>query len=207
MRFSMDDDNGLLGRLCVAAGGAALVVSVFLSWYTLSLAAVVRAVASQLPAPLAASLPSTFPAGGPTLSWSGWHAVALTRFVVLLVGCAALITAWAPPRPASNRSARLIPGGGLLATALVGYRISSPPSTLDFYLGPIQIHSPGGASGLLTSLLQVDAGAWVALGGAVLVVVGGLLALADARAAVAGLAPAASAGPSSEAPPASWSWQ
>jgi hypothetical protein len=206
MRFSMDSDNGLVGRLAMATGGAALVISVFLAWYTLSLADVLHAVSSQLPAPLAGSLPTTVAADAPTLSWSGWHAVHLIRFVVLLVGFAALTAAWAPPRRPGDRGALLVPAGGLLASVLVGYRIDSPPSTLDFYLGPVQFHAPGGASGLLSRLLQVDPGAWVAAGGGALVLVGGLLALADARAGIAEPGPTLSVGPATETQPQSWSW-
>jgi hypothetical protein len=206
MRFSMDSDNGLVGRLVMATGGAALVISVFLAWYTLSLADVLHAVVSQLPAPLAGSLPTTVAADAPSLSWSGWHAVHLIRFVVLLVGFAALIAAWAPPRRPGDRGALLVPAGGLVASVLVGYRIDSPPSTLDFYLGPVQFHAPGGASGLLSRLLQVDPGAWVAAGGGALVLVGGLLALADARAGIAEPGPALSVGQATETPPQSWSW-
>lgn len=206
MRFSMESDNGLVGRLVMATGGAALVVSVFLAWYTLSLDDVLHAVASQLPASLAGSLPSPVAADAPTLSWSGWHAVHLIRFVVLLVGLAALISAWAPPRRAGDRDALLVPAGGLFAAVLVGYRIASPPSTLDFYLGPVAFHAPGAGGGFLSSLLQVDLGAWVALGGGALVLVGGLLALADARAASAEPGLALSVGPASETPPQSWSW-
>jgi hypothetical protein len=202
----MENGNGLVGRLIVACGGVALVVSVFLAWYTLSLADVVHALASQLPAPLAGSLPSTVPADAPTLSWSGWHAVALIRFVVLVVGFAALISAWAPQRPAGDRGALLVPAGGLLAAVLVGYRIQSPPSTLDFYLGPVALQPPAEAGGFLSSLLQVDLGAWVALGGGALVLVGGLLMLANARAVIAGGGPPLPVGPASETAPHGWSW-
>ncbi|HEX3874418.1 MAG TPA: hypothetical protein VHW26_09760 [Solirubrobacteraceae bacterium] len=201
----MGNENGMVGRLVMATGGAALVVSVFLAWYTLSLADLLRAVASQLPAALAGALPSTVAAGAPTLSWSGWHAVHLIRFVVLVVGFAALISAWAPPRAAGDRGGLLLPAGGLLATILVGYRIQSPPSTLDLYVGPVAVHAPGGAGGFLASLLQVDLGAWVAAGGGVLVVVGGLLALADSRAVIAQSARDRSVGPASVTPPANWS--
>jgi hypothetical protein len=206
MWSSMETDNGLVARVVLATGGVALVVSVFLAWYTLSLADVLHAVASQLPAPLAASLPSAVATDAPSFSWSGWHAVALIRFVVLVVGFGALIAAWAPARPVRDREALLVPAGGLVAAVLVGYRIESPPSTLDFYVGPVAIHSPGGAGGFLSSLLQVDPGAWVAFGGAALVLVGGLLALANARAAIPEPGPALSVRPSSEAAPQSWSW-
>jgi hypothetical protein len=206
MRFSMENDSGLVGRLVMACGGAALVVSVFLAWYTLSLADVVRALASQLPAPLAGQLPSAVAVDAPTLSWSGWHAVALIRFVVLLVGFAALISAWAPLRPAGDRGALLVPAGGLVVAVLVGYRIQSPPATLDFYLGPVQLYSPAAAGGFLSSLLQVDVGAWVALGGGALVTVGGLLTLANARAANADARAVPPARPACRTAPQTWSW-
>jgi hypothetical protein len=201
----MENDNGLVARLVTATGGAALVASVFLGWYSLSLADVLRGVASQLPASLAGSLSGTLDPAAPTLIWSGWHAVHLIRFVVLAAGLAALIGAAAPPRAAGDRGGLVVPAGGLLAAVLVGYRISSPPSTLDFYVGPLALHSPGGAGGYLSSLLEVDAGAWVALGGGALVVVGGLLALANGRAAVAEPGPTLPSRPASEPAPHVWS--
>lgn len=206
MWFSMENDSGLVGRLVMACGGAALVVSLFLSWYTLNLADVIHALASQLPAPIAGQLPSTTAADAPSLSWSGWHAVALIRFVVLLVGLAALIGAWAPPRSAGERPTGLVSAGGLLAAVLVGYRIQSPPTTLDFYVGPVALHAPGAAGGFISSLLQVDLGAWVALGGGVLVTVGGLLTLANARAASADGRAALPVGPAADTTLQTWSW-
>jgi hypothetical protein len=52
----MAEDNRLTGRLVAGTGGVALVVSVFLAWYSLDLADVLHATASQLPAQFSDSL-------------------------------------------------------------------------------------------------------------------------------------------------------
>jgi hypothetical protein len=168
------------------AGGAALVVSVFLAWYSLNLADVLRAAASHLPAGLSGSLSDALTqAGGLTLTWSGWHAVHAIRFVLLLVGIAVLVSSSAPSTNPGNRRALLVLAGGLLAAVLAAYRIESPPSALDISLGGFQLPSPPGIGGALSRLLHVHAGAWVALFGSALVMLGGWSQLRSARTAPA----------------------
>ncbi|HEY5195446.1 MAG TPA: hypothetical protein VIJ51_00295 [Solirubrobacteraceae bacterium] len=202
----MRNGNGLVARLVTCAGGLALLVSPWLAWYTLSLADVLRSVETQLPAQLAGLLPGPLAADDPTFTWSGWNAVHVIRFVVLLVGLAALLSSIASPTLGSDHGGLLVPAGGLLAAVLVGYRIESPPRTLDITVGPFQFPSPPGTGAALSSLLHVDFGAWVALGGGVLVAVGGLLALANTRAAVTRPIPAPPTGPASTATTDGWTW-
>src|ERR1700687_2896400 len=100
----MQQDNSPIGRLLAGAGGVVLVISVFLTWYSLNLADVLRAAASQLPAQLSGSVSAALGrAGGLTLSSSGWHALHTIRFVVLLVGVAALVSSMTPLTTLGNR--------------------------------------------------------------------------------------------------------
>lgn len=178
----MENDTGLVARLVAGAGGAALVVSVFLSWYSLSFADVLRGVASQLPPQFSGSLPVAL-TPDPRLTWSGWDAVHVITLVVVCVGLFALWRSISPPSVAADHGAMVLPAGGLLAAVLVAYRIESPPQTLNISVGPFQIPSPTGTGLTLSSLLHIELGAWIALVGAVLVLLGGLLALANERAA------------------------
>jgi hypothetical protein len=198
----MGEDNRLIGRLVAGAGGGALVVSVFLTWYSLSLADVVRAAASQLPAQLSGSVPDALAgSGGLTLSWSGWHAVHAIRFVLLIVGIAVLLSSIAPSTSPGNRKALLVLAGGVLASVLVAYRINSPPGALDISIGPLQFPSPAGTGTALSRLLQVHPGAWVALVGGALVTLGGWAQLGSGRTAAAVPLPTFPTPRASKAPP------
>jgi hypothetical protein len=178
----MGEDNRLIGRLVAGAGGGALVVSVFLTWYSLSLADVVHAAASQLPAQLSGSISDALAgSGGLTLRWSGWHAVHAIRFALLIVGIVVLLSSIAPSTTPGNRKALLVLAGGVLASVLVAYRINSPPGALDISVGPVQLPSPAGTGGALSRLLQVHPGAWVALVGGALVTLGGWAQLGRGR--------------------------
>jgi hypothetical protein len=180
----MADDDRVIGRLIAGAGGIALAVSVFLAWYSLHLADVVRAAAGQLPAQLSGSLSNALAqTGGLTLTWSGWEAIHTIRFVLLLVGIAVLVSSAAPSSTPGNRKALLVLAGGLLAALLTAYRIESPPGALDISFGSFQLPSPAGTGGTLSRLLHVHAGAWVALFGSALVMLGGWAQLGTVRTA------------------------
>jgi hypothetical protein len=82
----MGEDHRLIGRIVAGAGGLMLAVSVFLTWYSLSLADVVRGAVSQLPAQLSGQLSGALGSVGDlTLTWSGWHAVHILRLALLIV--------------------------------------------------------------------------------------------------------------------------
>ncbi len=182
----MDHDNGLIGRLLAGAGGVLLVVSVFLTWYSLNLGDLLRGAASQLPAQASGLASSAIAqAGTLTLTASGWHAIHTIRFVVLLVGIAVVISSIAPSATADNGGAALLIPGGLLVALLVAYRIESPPDLLEISVGPFQLSSATGAGAALSGFLHVHAGAWAALIGAVLVVLGGWLQLRRGRSSIA----------------------
>lgn len=200
----MGNGNGLIGRLVAGAGGAALVVSVFLSWYSLSLADVLHAAASRLPAQASAALSTALAQlGGLTLTSSGWHAVHAIRFVLLLVGIAVLVNAISASNTLRERRASFVLAGGLLAAVLVAYRIQSPPGALDVSVGPFQFQSPAGTTAALTDLLRVHVGPWVALIGSALVMVGGWLELRSGPTMVAVPAPAMPIASASKPPPGS----
>jgi hypothetical protein len=170
----MARDNGLIGRLVAGAGGAALVVSVFLTWYSLNLGEVLHAATSRLPAQLSGSVSNALAqVGGLTLTWSGWHAVHAIRFVVLLVGVAVLVGSAVPASGSGNQRGSIVLAGGLLAAVLAGYRLESPPGALDISFGGFQFPSPAGTAAALNGLLHVDAGPWVAVFGSGLVMLGG----------------------------------
>jgi hypothetical protein len=201
----MQSDNGMMGRLVAGVGGAALAVSVFLTWYSLSLADVLRAGASQLPQQLSGSLSGALPPGADlTLSWSGWHGVHAIRFVLLLVGVAVLARSLAPTSTTGNRQASFLLAGGLLTTVLAAYRIASPPGALDISVGPLQFPSPAGTGMALSSLLHVHAGPWVALVGGALVMLGGGLQLERAESAPAQPVPTYTPRPASEGATERW---
>jgi hypothetical protein len=198
----MAEDNRLTGRLVAGTGGVALVVSVFLVWYSLDLADVLHAAASQLPAQFSDSLSNALAqAGGLTLTWSGWHATHMIRFVLLLVGIAVLVSSTVPTTTPGNRKALLVLAVGLLAAVLAAYRIESPPGALDISFGPFQLPSPARTNGALSHLLHVHAGAWVALLGGVLVMLGGWSQLRTERTASAAPMPTFPTASASQAPP------
>jgi hypothetical protein len=201
----MAEDNGLIGRLVAGAGGSALAVSVFLTWYSLNLADMVRGVAGQLPAQLSGQLSDALGSiGGLTLTWSGWQGAHTIRFVLLLVGLAVLVSSVAPTTSTGNGKALLVLAGGLVAAMLAAYRIESPPGALDISVGPFQFPSPAGSGALLSHLIHVHAGAWVALLGGALAMLGGWLQLTTGRTIPAEPMPAYPIGPASKAPPESW---
>jgi hypothetical protein len=198
----MGEDNGLVGRLVAGAGGIALVVSVFLTWYSLNLADVLRAAASQLPAQFSSSVSDALAqSGGLTLTWSGWHAVHTIRLALLLVGIAVLVSSTASSTTPSNRKALLVLAGGLLAAVLAGYRIASPPSALEISFGALQFPSPAGTGEALSRVLHVHDGAWVALFGSALVMLGGGSQLRSGRTTSIVAAPAFPIASASKAPP------
>jgi hypothetical protein len=176
------EDNGLIGRLVAGVGGLALGVSVFLTWYSLALGDVLRGVVTRLPAQLAGQLSGAFGSvGGVTLTWSGWNAVHAIRFVLLLVGFAVLVSSLASSTAPTNRRAWLLLAVGLLTGVLTAYRIESPPGALEISFGPFQVPLPAGTGAALSRLLHVHAGAWVALLGAGLVMIGGWAQLASGQ--------------------------
>lgn len=91
--------------------------------------------------------------------------------------------------------------GGLLAAVLAAYRIESPPSALDISVGPFQFQSPAGTGEALSRLLHVHAGAWVALVGSALVMLGGWSQLTSGRTISAVAIPTFPIAPASKAPP------
>ena len=200
----MRNDASPIGRLVAGVGGLALMVSVFLTWYTLNLADLLRAAASQLPAQLSSQLSAALAtAATVTLTWSGWHAVHTVRFVLLLVGVAVLVSSLAPSTTRGHRQGVLVLAGGMLAAVLAGYRIASPPGALDFSFGPVQFPAPAGSGAAISDALHVHAGAWVALLGSLLAMLGGWSQLAStphATAAPTSTHPLAAAGK----PPPHW---
>src|SRR5205807_10275876 len=133
----MDTDGRSIGRLVTGIGGGALTTSVFLTWYSLNLGALLQSVARRLPDALGRRLANGIAAvRALTITSSGWHAVHMLRFVLLLVGLLALLTAFAPTAIEPNVRGRLLILGGLLAAALTLYRIASPPGALGVSFGP-----------------------------------------------------------------------
>jgi hypothetical protein len=191
----MANDNGFVGRLAAGAGGVALVVSVFVPWYSLSLTDVLRSAVSQEAAgPLSGVMASVT---GPTFTWSGWDGLHVIRFVLLLVGVAGVAMSLAQPAEGMG-DRRLLLVAGLLAATVAGYRIASPPGTLDIALGPLRFPTPAGGNPLIGPLIHVAAGGWVALLGGVLVMLGGWAGPRRSRAPAPIVAPALTV---SEAPP------
>jgi len=202
MLRAMENGSGPIARLVMGLGGAALVASLFVTWYSLSLADILHGLASQMPSGLSGQFSSAAAAAYPTLTWSGWNAVHLIRLVVAVVGLAALLASVASPAAVGNRL--LVPAGGLFAAVLAAHRIQTPPASLGISVGPFDLQTPTGAAASISSLLRVELGGWVALTGGLLVFVGGLLALADARAAQAVASPMAPGGPSGGATAEIW---
>jgi hypothetical protein len=216
------ETESLIGRVVAGAGGAALAISVFLTWYSLNFADFLRDAASQLPAQLSAQLPvqqldsqlsgALASAGALTLRWSGWHGVHMIRFVLLFVGVAIVFNSLSRSIAPTNRTAWLVIAGGLLAVVLAVYRITSPPSTLDLYVGSFQVPSPAGMGSLLSPFLQVQIGPWVTLIGGGLVMLGGWAQLGKRAAPHPAVHPDLTAtqayplDPASQPPPASASW-
>lgn len=193
-------NRGLIGRVAAVIGGAALAVSVFLTWYSLSLADLLRAAAGQVPGHFSGALSAPLPAGNDLLlAWSGWRAVHAIRFVLLMVGVAALASSARSHQTPGSQPALLVLAGGLVAGALVASRIETPPSALDISLGPFDVTSPASAGAMLSQLLRVHAGAWIALAGSALIALGGGLQLPE-RGRVR------SPGAPSKADMATWSW-
>jgi hypothetical protein len=198
----MGEDPRLIGRLAAGAGGLLLLVSVFLTWYSLSLADVLRGLATQAPAQLSGQLSGALPSvGGLTLDWSGWHSVHTIRFVLLLLGAAVLLGSVAPPASARSRRGWFLLAAGLLAAVLAVYRIESPPSTLEISVGPLQLPMPPGTGAALSQLVSTHAGLWVALLGGALVMLGGWSQLPRAPAETAELLPTSPLAPASQGPP------
>jgi hypothetical protein len=198
----MEKDAGAIGRLVAGAGGLALVVSVFLTWYSLSLADMLHALANQVPAQFSGLVSGAVAQAGVfTLTWSGWHAVEAIRFVLLLVGLAVLFGSAAPSTSADNRRATLLLVGGALTVVLVAYRIASPPDALNISPIPgLQIQLPG-TGGALSRVLHVQLGAWVALFGGALVMLGGWSQLSRRQTVPAVQMPSFPVAPASKAPP------
>jgi hypothetical protein len=134
------------------------------------------------------------------LSSSGWHALHTIRFVALLVGVAAPLSAMTPSTTLGNRKGLLLLASGLLVAVLTAYRIASPPGALDITFGPFQFQSPAGTGAALSPFLHVHGGAWAALFGSGLVILGGWAQLESGRtvtvAPVPTLAEGSAAGPS-----------
>jgi hypothetical protein len=201
---SVREDNGVIGRLVAGVGGLALGVSVFLTWYSLNLGDVLRGVATRLPAQLAGQLSGALGSvGGLTLTWSGWNAVHTIRFVLLLIGFAVVVSSLASSTGPTNRQAWLVLAGGLLAGVLAAYRIESPPSALEISIGPFQVPLPAGTGAALSRLLHVQAGAWVALLGAGLVMIGGWAQLGSGQTVSSVRAPTYPTASASQPPPGS----
>jgi hypothetical protein len=181
-----------------------MVISVFLTWYSLNLGEVLRAAASQLPAQLSGSLSAASArAGGLTVTSSGWHAVHTIRLVALVVGVAALINSMTSSTTLGDRKGLLLLVGGLLAAVLTAYRIASPPGALDISFGPFQFSSPAGAGAALSPFLHVHAGPWAALVGSALVSLGGWAQLGSERTVLAVPVPSFPVAPASKPPPGS----
>lgn len=199
----MAEHNSLISRLVAGAGGLALAVSVFLPWYSLNLADMVRGLAGQLPAQLSGQLSDALGSiGGLTLSWSGWQGAHTIRFVLLLVGLAVIVSSLAPTT--SKRRPLVLLAGGLVAAVLAAHRIESPPGALDISAGPFQFPPPAGTATLISHLIRVQAGAWVALLGGVVVMLGGGSQLATGRTARAEPMHDVTIQRSSQAPPGIW---
>jgi hypothetical protein len=158
-----------VGRLVGAIGGVVLVFGLFRPWYSINLGPLLDRAANQLP-PQLSSLGGYFRSGAALLNQlgpiniNGWHAVHTIRLVVLVVGVGAVVLAIAELTP--NRGVALV-GGGLVAAALVGYRIGSPP-----WAGSVDVGS----------LLHVESGAWISLAGSAIVILAGGIEHANERA-------------------------
>jgi hypothetical protein len=107
----------------------------------------------------------------------------------------------APSTSADNRRATLLLVGGALTVVLVAYRIASPPDALNISPIPgLQIQLPG-TGGALSRVLHVQLGAWVALFGGALVMLGGWSQLSRRQTVPAVQMPSFPVAPASKAPP------
>jgi hypothetical protein len=147
----MDVDRARLGLLVSSLGGILLAASVFLPWYRASLAhggAPTHVTASTAP---------------PAAFLTGQAALSHISIVLLALAGLALVDALPPlassVRPPDGAGGSLVLVG-LAAGACVTYRIAAPPSATS-------------AAGVLA--LSPRAGAWLALLGALAIVLGGLL--------------------------------
>jgi hypothetical protein len=129
------------GEVVAAAGGALLAVSVFLAWYSLGNAN--------------ATLNSC---RGPHSSCTGWHALTIVRFLLLLAAAAPAILAWIIIRG----HALSWPRGELTAVTAL--------AALTFILFRGVIDKPGQPSGEIS----IDFGWWVALVGGLLILTGSI---------------------------------
>jgi hypothetical protein len=132
-----------LGELIAAGGGAALLISLLLPWYTRD-TEVAGVLFSE--------------------RWTAWQSVPGTAIVLVGVGLAAIalpaLRAFAAPR---LRTDRLLTALGLLALALVAVRLVDIPLA-DIQTDPGDRADTGRGTGLL---LGVVAGAAIAYGGRV----------------------------------------
>jgi hypothetical protein len=120
---------------------------------------------------------------------------------LLLVGFAVLVSSLAPSAPTTDRKAALLLAAGLLAGILAAYRIASPPGALEISIGPFQLPLPAGTGSALSRFLHVHAGAWVALFGAGLVMIGGWAQLGSGQTVNSVPAPTYPNAPASQPPP------
>jgi hypothetical protein len=161
------------GSLLAALGAVVLAVAVFLPWYGISLSASAAAAVQQLDAQIAAQLSIAAPGGEPAahgvvaglathpLASESAHqalshiSVALLVLAGLAIALALLALARAPAAPGFGHGA--VAPLGAVAGVLVLYRIVHPP------LSEVE--------GLA---LSVREGAWLALGGAIAIIAGGM---------------------------------
>jgi hypothetical protein len=201
----VDRDHALISRLVTGAGGAALAVSVFLTWYSLNGGDLVREVTNQMPGAFSAGMVSGLQSATLfTITSSGWNAVHVIRFALLIVGLVALLSALAPDTIDRQTRGRLLLAGGLIVAALTVYRIASPPGVLGISLGPFQVQTSSTVGDLIGGALRVQAGPWVALIGSVLVMLGSWSQLGGGRERVLTGEPALPPypiAPASKAPP------
>jgi hypothetical protein len=129
------------GEIIAVLGGALLAVSIFLSWYSLG--------------NINAHLNSCH---GPHASCTGWHALTILRFLLLLAAVAPLILAYIIIRG----HALSWPRGELTAVTAL--------AVLTFVLFRGVIDKPGSPSGEIT----VDYGWFVALVGGLLILTGSI---------------------------------
>lgn len=159
-----------------------MVVSVFLTWYSLNGGDLVRELTNQIPGALSAATVSALQSATLfTITSSGWHAVHVIRVALLIVGLVALVSALAPDMIDRQTRGSLLTVGGVIVAALTVYRIASPPGFLGISLGPFQVQTSSTVGDLISGASRVQAGPWVALIGSVLVILGGWSQLGGGR--------------------------